>query len=92
MTREASIHAEAQLEALRSMLGRSAMKRAILGLVVEGMQRKQIARLLKRSQHTIDGHLKQLYQQLGIGDRAILVRLAIELEHRTPPSNGGSRK
>ena len=67
------------LHRFRGLLQRSTSRRAIVHLLLEGCTRKQIALKLSRSQHTIDAHLKIIYREVGIGDRARLMLLATKL-------------
>jgi DNA-binding NarL/FixJ family response regulator len=60
--------------------------------LLEGRQRKQIAALLDRSAHTIDGHVKELYRAVGVSDRAQLILLASRLQSfdaAPPPQHRG---
>jgi DNA-binding CsgD family transcriptional regulator len=79
------------LHRLGGLLRRSSARRAIVHLLLDGCTRKQIALELKRSQHTIDAHLKTIYREVGVGDRARLMLLAIRLrdcgELPPPPRN-----
>ena len=74
----------------RGLLRRSSSRRAIVHLLLEGCTRKQIALKLSRSQHTIDAHLKAMYREVGVGDRARLMLLAIKLRDcgELPPPPG----
>jgi DNA-binding NarL/FixJ family response regulator len=44
-------------------------EREVLSLVVEGLANKQIARRLGISEKTVKGHLTNLFQRIGVGDR-----------------------
>ena len=72
-------HPSEPLHRLGGLLHRSSARRAIVHLLLEGCTRKQIALELNRSQHTIDAHLKLMYREVGVGDRARLMLLAIKL-------------
>jgi DNA-binding NarL/FixJ family response regulator len=48
----------------------SALDRSILRGAGSGLSSKQIARLVKRSPHTIDDRMKMLKRRLGVTDRA----------------------
>jgi DNA-binding NarL/FixJ family response regulator len=76
------------LAVLRVLLGRSAVRRELLSHLIEGRSRKEIARLMSRSQHTVDAHLKAIYRAVGYGDRAILILLVAELQLESPPPPG----
>jgi DNA-binding NarL/FixJ family response regulator len=73
------------LHRLGGLLRRSLIRRAIVHLLLEGCTRKQIALRLKRSQHTIDAHLKIIYREVGVGDRARLMLLATKLRECGEP-------
>lgn len=81
------------VERLRCQCRRSSIKREIVQLLLLGRQRKEIAHILNRSPHTIDGHMKDFYRELGINDRAQLVLLISQLQladgHSPPPTPGG---
>jgi DNA-binding NarL/FixJ family response regulator len=47
----------------------SAREREVLGLVVDGLANKQIARRLGISEKTVKGHLTRIFQELGVSDR-----------------------
>ena len=72
---------------LAELLSRSPTRRRLVALLLEGLTRKQIAFEMKRSGHTVDSHLKSIYRELGIGDRAQLMMLAESL--CAPPPNFG---
>jgi len=44
-------------------------EREVLGLVLEGLANKQIARRLGISEKTVKGHLTNLFQRIGVTDR-----------------------
>lgn len=75
----------AGLTVLEALLARSAVRRELLRLLASGHSRKAIARIMGKSVHTIDGHLKDLYRAIGYGDRALLILLAAQLDDRIPP-------
>lgn len=81
-----SERSEATLLRLALLLRRSPMQRDIVRLLVAGRSRKQIAAILDRSPHTIDGHLKDLYRFVGVGDRARLMLLASRLQATREPA------
>lgn len=66
-------------ERLALLLSRSPVRRRLVALLVEGKTRKVIATEMRRSQHTIDAHLKAMYRVVGVGDRARLMMMAQEL-------------
>jgi DNA-binding CsgD family transcriptional regulator len=81
-----------RIQRLAQLCARSGIKRQIVQHLLDGRQRKQIAALLDRSTHTIDGHLKELYRALGVSDRAQLILLASRLQSfdaAPPPASGG---
>ena len=47
----------------------TAREREVLGLVVDGLANKQIARRLGISEKTVKGHLTNLFQRIGVSDR-----------------------
>jgi DNA-binding NarL/FixJ family response regulator len=47
----------------------TAREREVLGLVVDGLANKQIARRLGISEKTVKGHLTNLFQRIGVADR-----------------------
>ena len=47
----------------------TAREREVLGLVVEGLANKQIARRMGISEKTVKGHLTNLFQRIGVADR-----------------------
>ncbi len=73
------------LARLAQLLARSPARQRIVALLVEGRSRKEIARDLGRSPHTIDAHLKAIYRHVGVGDRGRLLLLASQLPDLTPP-------
>lgn len=44
-------------------------EKEVLGLVVEGLANKQIARRMGISEKTVKGHLTNLFQRIGVADR-----------------------
>lgn len=65
--------------ALRQLLARSPVRRHLILHLAEGCSRKVIAQRMNKSPHTIDAHLKAIYRQIGISDRAMLVLLSVRL-------------
>ena len=47
----------------------TAREQEVLGLVVEGLANKQIARRMGISEKTVKGHLTNLFQRIGVSDR-----------------------
>lgn len=81
-------------ERFRRVCLSSDTKRALLRLLLAGRSRKQIAEQLGRSKHTIDGHFKELYAAIGVGDRAQLVLFAAQLRElacESDPTTDSSR-
>lgn len=74
----------AGLTVLNALLARSAVRRELLRLLASGHSRKAIAKIMGKSVHTIDGHLKILYRAIDCGDRALLILLATQLDGRLP--------
>lgn len=81
-------------ERLAVLMSRSPTRRQLIALLLEGKSRKAIAMEMQRSQHTIDSHLKAIYRETGVGDRALLMLIASELTARQdvspPPPDSGS--
>ena len=50
----------------------------LAGLIAEGLSNREAAARLFLSRHTIDFHLRQIYQKLGIHSRVELARIVIE--------------
>lgn len=50
----------------------------VLYLLARGMTAKEVARVLHRSEKTIDNHMAAIHRKLGITSRAELVRMAVE--------------
>jgi DNA-binding NarL/FixJ family response regulator len=87
---EAEREADKQ-ERLVTLLSRSPTRQQLVRLLLEGKSRKAIAAAMKRSQHTIDAHLKVIYRTVGVGDRAQLMLLARDLVRKAvPPGTGES--
>jgi DNA-binding CsgD family transcriptional regulator len=52
-------------------------ERAVARLVSEGFTNPEIADQVRRSRHTVDFHLRQVYRKLEIDTRAELTRRAL---------------
>jgi DNA-binding CsgD family transcriptional regulator len=77
-------------ERLAALMARSPVRQRLVALLLSGESRKEIARILQRSPHTIDAHLKAIYRHVGIGDRGRLMLLASRLpEAKNPPPPPG---
>jgi DNA-binding CsgD family transcriptional regulator len=50
----------------------------VAGLIAEGLSNREAAARLFMSRHTVDFHLRQIYQKLGIHSRLELARIVIE--------------
>lgn len=55
-------------------------QRDVLHLVAMGQTNKEIARQLGVTEHTIEAHLRLIYQKLGVPNRGTAIRYAIENE------------
>ena len=49
----------------------------VLKLIVDGLTKKEIADSLQLSRHTIDSHLRNIYQKLHVKNRAAAVAAAV---------------
>jgi DNA-binding NarL/FixJ family response regulator len=52
-------------------------ERSILELMVEGLIKKEIAERLQLSYHTVDGHLRKIYQKLHVNNASAAVAKAV---------------
>jgi len=68
--------------------GLSQIQRSVGRLVSQGMTNQQIARRLRRSPHTVNYHLRQIFQKLGINSRAELARIVQEQTGGRPDEFG----
>lgn len=50
----------------------------VAGLVADGLSNREAAARHFMSRHTVDFHLRQIYQKLGIHSRLELARIVIE--------------
>ncbi|HEX9342594.1 MAG TPA: response regulator transcription factor, partial [Actinomycetota bacterium] len=57
-----------------------------LSCIAAGFTRGQTARRMGVSQSTVDTYVKRIRQKLGLGNKADLTRMAMELGHRDPPA------
>ncbi len=48
----------------------SKREREVVGLLLQGKSNKQIALILGIAEHTVEFHLKNIYQKLKVGSRA----------------------
>jgi DNA-binding CsgD family transcriptional regulator/tetratricopeptide (TPR) repeat protein len=67
------------------LAGLTAAELRVAHLVSEGRTNRQVAGLLFISPHTVDSHLRSIYNRLGINSRVELTRVVTEHE-LTPPS------
>jgi DNA-binding NarL/FixJ family response regulator len=67
----------AKLAPRRSDYGLSERERAVLELVVEGLLKKEIAQKMELSIHTVDSHLRRIYEKLHVNSRSGAVRKAV---------------
>ena len=67
----------AKLAPRRSDYGLSERERAVLELVVEGLLKKEIAEKMSLSIHTVDSHLRRIYEKLHVNSRSGAVRKAV---------------
>ena len=59
----------------------SAQERRVLDLVADGHTNSKAARILGLSPHTVKNHLANIFQKLGVGNRAEAVALLLRSEH-----------
>lgn len=62
-------------------------ERECLRLVAEHLHSKEIARRLRISQHTVDGHLNEARRRLGVASRRDAARLLVAWEGLKTPLN-----
>ncbi len=60
-----------------------------LSCIAAGFTHGQTARRMGVSQSTVDTYVKRIRQKLGLGNKAELTRMAMELGHRDPPAPAG---
>ena len=63
-------------------------EREIVRLIVEGASNKEVASSLNISERTVKGHLSNVFQKLGVGDRLKLVLLVREGRIAGSPAQG----
>jgi DNA-binding CsgD family transcriptional regulator len=64
--------------------GLTAAALRVARLVAGGRTNRQIAAELFISPHTVDSHLRTIYQRLGINSRVELTRIMLERDRATP--------
>ena len=90
------LHRGPELPAAASAVaGLSPRCREVLLHLLNGDSRKQIARKLHRSEHTVAGFIKTLYRQLGVSSRGELTAkflsgTAMEGGPKSPPPAEGA--
>jgi DNA-binding NarL/FixJ family response regulator len=67
----------AKLAPRKTDYGLSERERAVLELVVEGLLKKEIAQKIELSIHTVDSHLRRIYEKLHVNSRSGAVRKAV---------------
>jgi len=67
----------AKLAPRKTDYGLSERERAVLELVVEGLLKKEIAQKMELSIHTVDSHLRRIYEKLHVNSRSGAVRKAV---------------
>ena len=67
----------AKMAPRKSDYGLSERERVVLELVVEGLLKKEIAQKMELSIHTVDGHLRRIYEKLHVNSRSGAVRKAL---------------
>lgn len=60
-------------ERIRKELGLSPREFQIAICMMDGMSRQGTARLLERSPHTVDSHIRRMYVKLGVSSAAAVV-------------------
>ena len=60
-----------------ALSGLTAAERTIGLLVAEGMTNQQIATRIGRSPHTVDSHLRNIFQKLGVNSRVAVARVIL---------------
>ena len=68
----------------------TARERALIGLVVQGLPNKQIARQLGITEGTVKVHLHTIYQKLGVPNRTALTMLMHRRQILTETAPGAS--
>lgn len=57
-------------------------EKKIIKLLAAGMSTKEIAQAIERSPHTINSHVRTLYEKLGVRSRVALVNMALQFAER----------
>jgi len=76
---------DSQEVALRRLFERSLQKKNLVLLMLNGHRSKAIAVRLRISVHTVNCHLKAIYQSLQLHDRGTLMLLARRVLDRAEP-------
>jgi DNA-binding NarL/FixJ family response regulator len=86
-------HQAALVSAARRELpaGLSSREAEILGLIARGLTNAEIAHSLQRSPHTIDAHVRRIYQKLNVQSRSAATRFAVEHRLHEPAVSGVPR-
>jgi DNA-binding CsgD family transcriptional regulator len=50
----------------------------VLALLADGLQTKQVAAVLGISRHTVNDHVRHIYEKLGVRNRVAATRWAFE--------------
>jgi LuxR family maltose regulon positive regulatory protein len=69
---------------VRLHAGFTAKETQVLDSLTKGQSNKAIARALDVSENTVKFHLKQIFQKLGVDNRASAIAIALQQDVRTP--------